>query len=843
MASLSSTQSGNWSSASTWGGSTPADGDTFTINRGHKITVNSDVRTTNGFGDIQCYGNLHLATGAKFRLDGSLLVRGNNSVSSTGPDNTFSEGNTDSGGRFSAEGNDIIFEVNGTNAEQHRIWVENERHTSIDIRGDYKRTNTQLSTAVTIGDSYITVDSTSGIAAGDWIAVFDDSDQNDLRVKSDEGFWVHDIDSGNNRLYIRQYVSPTAEILSIAGSTITVDNAKVFRAGYKLICDTGSNRKTATITAIDYITNKITTDVTFVTANVGKTLYQTGAEREHSVDDVVEKIATTVQTAITSTGTTNQLVVGSSSDIAVGDTIVIDVDNDNNTNWNYDSAYTVSSKSGNTLTLDRNIAHIHNAGSIVQILDRHIIFKGVNSDVRPYLYTEYWTSTTDTATRHVCIKNVEFDTWGGNSNSTYYRGIMIAGYNSWYDGNSSAGNRDFASRFQGNTIHDSTGNNDYNGFSFRHSYGLKIRNNFAYGNGSMQRGYWFWSTQYNPQVCNNYATRFAYSCLYFDAAYDYYVDISYNFLSRSDDYAFMQHQNRSGHTISHNILLNNENRGIYIFYHGHNTAIRRLYQKGFRFWPYKGISDGTTNFVDCYLDPKWYKRYWNENTDDAVLSTSYYGFGGMSGDSNYYGNPGGNGLIKSYEANFEYDQLIHIGYDSLCQKQEDGTWKGFCLDDSSGMYWSDAIYVPANTVVRLACKVKGQNNSNYSFPSLFAVDNQNTYSTGRYRTQFSGQTTRLDSSAANISRAQGFWEIDTASSAMRGAWEDLQITVDSQKFGYLLAYGIVINNSNLREDPIYFTEPEVFFESPRKLKSHKDGKNAVRSGFTRAKKRIGGTRL
>ena len=48
MAALSSTQSGNWSSSATWGGVTPADGDTFTINRGHEVTVNSDIRTTDG---------------------------------------------------------------------------------------------------------------------------------------------------------------------------------------------------------------------------------------------------------------------------------------------------------------------------------------------------------------------------------------------------------------------------------------------------------------------------------------------------------------------------------------------------------------------------------------------------------------------------------------------------------------------------------------------------------------------------------------------------------------------------------------------------------------------------
>jgi hypothetical protein len=52
MAALSSTQSGNWTSATTWGNVTPADGDTFTINYGHKVTVNSNTVVTQGYGDV-----------------------------------------------------------------------------------------------------------------------------------------------------------------------------------------------------------------------------------------------------------------------------------------------------------------------------------------------------------------------------------------------------------------------------------------------------------------------------------------------------------------------------------------------------------------------------------------------------------------------------------------------------------------------------------------------------------------------------------------------------------------------------------------------------------------------
>ena len=49
MALITSAQSGNWTSTSTWtGGSVPADGDQFEIQPGPAVVLNSDVRTTNG---------------------------------------------------------------------------------------------------------------------------------------------------------------------------------------------------------------------------------------------------------------------------------------------------------------------------------------------------------------------------------------------------------------------------------------------------------------------------------------------------------------------------------------------------------------------------------------------------------------------------------------------------------------------------------------------------------------------------------------------------------------------------------------------------------------------------
>ena len=227
MALLTSAQSGNWTSSATWGGVTPADGDTFTINRGHKVTVNSDVIQTNGFGDIAVYGNLHFETNAQFRLNGRITVWGQN----TGDYNSnkwFVDGDNTTGGLLSMTGSNVTLEVRGTNADQHGIWIETERFASMKLDGDEKKTTTALAASASVLDSYLSVDDSTGFAAGDWIAVYREGNQDD-RVLGDEGFWVHDVDSGNDRIYFRQFVSPTAVITAASGATITVDNSKVFR--------------------------------------------------------------------------------------------------------------------------------------------------------------------------------------------------------------------------------------------------------------------------------------------------------------------------------------------------------------------------------------------------------------------------------------------------------------------------------------------------------------------------------------------------------------------------------------------------------------------------------------
>ena len=102
MAVLTSSQSGNWNASATWGGSTPADGDTFTIAQGHKVTVSSDFRAGVGYGDILVRGCLHFATNGKIRINGRITVQGNGSTDYSKSGGVSAQDFTEGGGSSGA---------------------------------------------------------------------------------------------------------------------------------------------------------------------------------------------------------------------------------------------------------------------------------------------------------------------------------------------------------------------------------------------------------------------------------------------------------------------------------------------------------------------------------------------------------------------------------------------------------------------------------------------------------------------------------------------------------------------------------------------------------------------
>jgi hypothetical protein len=846
MAALSSTQSGNFNSASTWGGTAPSDGDTFTINRGHKVTVNSDLRPTNGYGDIVVYGNLHLTTNGKFRINGRITVKGNDSYAyNTGTQ--FAEGNTtNSGGLLSSDGNNMILEVRGNNADQHGIWIENERFASMQLDADAKRSKTALSSNLLVNADYIPVSNASLFSAGDWIAVYRD-DHQDNRVRGDEGFWVHDVDTANNRLYYRQFVCPSSEITSISGTTVYVENAKVFRKGYKIICGTGSSRKVATINDINYAQNKLTMSASFVSGNVGQIMYQTGAEKKHLSGDAVEKIATTLTTEVSTSDSTNQITVGSAADIAVGDTIVIDVNNDVR-GWDFDSEYVVTAKSGNTLTLDDQVRHIHFAGSVVQILNRNFTIKGVDtsSDTRPFLYVEYWTDYSNAHTRNIRVKDVRFTNWGGNTGSTYYRGFMIAGYNSEFRDNESTDNRyDFQSCIQGVVIDNCNYKTSYTGLSTRHPHGLVVRNCCVYNIGGYN--YFNWSSTHNLKWYNNYATRSDYTTFYNDAMYEPYNEWAYNYYTRSDDYGMLFHQNRdAASAVRHHIVINHEQRYFYTYYNQPGSVYERMYFDGYAAnIPLSGMSSGPLKWLDCYFGNRATKNIFTDEPG-KIWANDYLVYGGDDGRARWDRTTGKSMYQISYEHNFMYDTVAEAwGAHWRYKNSESGDSWFMVGGDTSYPFFADQVYVPANTTVRLSCELKTPSIGSYSYPLMFARTHYGGYSRGRWETDYTGQDSTV-SSNESVSNLVGWEEVIYWDSGSQDSFQEKQLTIQPQDRGYFLVYGVACASTNNRQEIFHMRDVNVLFDTAPGIrpKDTNNGKGIqVRSSFNSGKKRIGGTRL
>ena len=839
MAALTSSQSGNWASSSTWGGSTPADGDTFTIAQGHKVTVNSDQRAGTGFGDILVRGCLHFATNGKIRMNGRITVQGNASTdyskSSGVSAQDFTEGGGSSGALLSATGNNIHLEFEGDNADQHGIWVENISYSSWKFIGDDSVTTTELSAVANPGDEYITVDSTTGFGLGDWVAIYN---TNNARPEEqhDEGCWVHDVDASNNRIYTKKFVGPKAIVSSASGTSLVVDYANIFRVGYQIIFGTGNNRNVRTITAISENTLTLNSSVSG-TISSGTEVYETGLDKKHAVDRQVRVNAHVLTSAAAVNDTT--VTISDATDILVGDYINIDVDNDVDTNWDYNSEYSVTAKSGNTLTVSPAIANIRKAGCLVQRLNRSITIEGVDTDVRAYCYIEYDTDSSRAGTREIGLKDIRWWKMGGNTNNNFYRGAcMVAGYNSDYRAFSTNSREDYQSKYENCVVHDSNGKSSYTGMNTRHVQGFIWRNCISVNTGN--QGYWQWSSHYDMQFMNNYATRNAYSSVDNGAMYSS-PEYGYNYSTRSDDYGWLLHHMRNICNVHNNIFLNHEQRPLYIYYQTGGTQFRRMHFDGFRNIPYVGMGGGHAHFIDSYIQNKWYKQVPGvyagyTDTFGIVDANDYFGNSGWDSRADYTRNPGFGMYSEYMDWNFEEGSHAVIEAANLVyQKSTSKIWSLVNLRTETTIALQSHVYVPANTAVTITGEFKGEANTNYSKPYLIAKKVASAR-LGRYELNDSSTFSVSSDTAVKNSHVFGFLDQLQFTSSSQGLWEQKTMTVAAQKYAYRLIAGYRVDSDN-QEEIGYIKDLNVVLAKAGKLKSrHFESKSQTNT----SKKRISG---
>ena len=818
MAALSSAQSGNWTSSATWGGSTPADGDTFTINRGHTVTINTDVRTTNGTGDMAVYGRLLISGGGQMRLNGRMIVYGGSAY--------FSEGDNTSGGKLEM-GSDSRIEIRGDNAAQHGIQITSETYAWSELIGTEKNLSTTLTATGSYNDAYLACNSVTGFAAGDWVTVY--KRDIDYRIDKDEGFWIHDVDTNNNRLYIRQFVGPTATIQSVSGNKITVNNGKVFRIGYRLIFGTANSRNTHTVTNI--AGNQITLSGTVAGSVVGETVYQTGLEKLHVVGETVKRKCTTLQEEVTA-NSTNEIQVGDASDLSVGDYIIIDVDNNVDFDWDYDSKYEISEINGNTLVLANNVRHKHFAGSLIHIITRDCQIHAVDSssDTRVFIYQTYWSSGSGYY-RRLRWQDVWFQGLGYNTNSVYYGGVGHNGYNSYYTEGSSDNRYNYESRVD-SCVHDTANyRSSYTGFMGRLNNLIVIRNNTSYNN---ERGYWGYSTNYNWRFYNNYSTRQYYCSFLWDGTYDPYTRCQYFYGTRSDDYGFMIHQKREQTSVRSIILKNHRYRPFYTYYGNEGYFFDRFHMDGFRYWPYTG-GGGEFYFLDTYIKNSW------DGTSPTGTGLVYSNFivGAQEGYADYNRTMGKTNFVQFVNYNFEKDSMAQLsGY--ILREWDEGmsAWKCWNGDRNNAAF-AEQMFIPAQTTVRISCDVQTAGAGSFTMPILFARSGHDPYLQGQWENNADGGT--ANNSTTNSSHGSpyvGFYEGVAYTSTSQSGFETKTLTVAAQPNPYFLVTGIRLPSSNIREEPFYMRDVMIYLDKaapPRfNLPSSQPTKYAIRSAFTPA---------
>ena len=761
MATITSAQTGNWHDTSTWtGGSVPnatnhTNNDTIVISHGHKVTVSTDISGIKT-PDITIDGNLHFANGSKMHLDGRMTVNNtNNSNTSAGE---FVEGTSSSGSLLSMVAGSEI-KISGNNDAQHGIQIASRSWCGVDIDGGEPTLKTELNGNHAHRSTYLTVDDSANFTTNDLISIY--RREEDYRLKNDECFFVHDVDTSNHRIYFRRFVTPKAKndppvILASVGSTIQVDDASVFRVGYQLLFGTGSDRNVLTVTGINLKRNIITfgSSVTNPGNQANNSVYQTGTEKYHLSDSHVRRTSSAMAATYTGTAGLRTVVVNNAADFSVGDSIYIESCGDNvyqytsgsETNaWRFNLVYGITGISGTTLTVDRDILYDGKIGGLITKMSRGVVIKACDSSgndipdgdrdtARVFFNVRYWTSNSyyQGPSRRCKIKYVEFKGLGYNTkDSTNFRaGVTIAGYNGRLDTKITGSTTD------NTTIHTTSGvsqtgenyldgctftaynqasnstrdGDSYGGICVRHPYGMVSRNHVVVGAG---RGIWHWSTQYHIKSHGHIVAACNYVCLELGSSYGATTEYSYMYLRMAEDYGNLIYNQRQG---TSNLLahFDVQYQNSYAFYaaYGTETIVRNYYANKYRYL-YPSVDGTDANWV--WLNSRVMPNTWDASAyiyNPAITYPPYYDrdqirhYGTIAHDIRQ-GSPASKGRISIMEHGFREDESVMF-FSNLTRLVRHGSnnvvdW----IVSPSNRPTADArVFVPANTVVKLRSVIK-----------------------------------------------------------------------------------------------------------------------------------------
>jgi hypothetical protein len=705
MATITSTQSGNFSATTTWvGGAVPIDGDSFVIATGHTVTYDVVTPVTTGFQDSNIFGTLQTLSGSPttLRMNGRLNIVTN-------------------GTYHARSGHKLQFR--GTAAESHILYHQEVSGSKLIMEGSDGMPTTTLSSAANENSTSFSFTSTTNFAPGEWFAVYNNTTAQTGNAGSttlrDEGFWIHDI--VGTTVYFREFVGPTSNIISYVGSTITVGNSKVFRAGQRIVFGTNAagNLNVRTISSINYATHVITCDSTITGNPTGVTVYETGSNKIHASGDKVRKVATVTTTSSTSTATT--ITVANSNQFVANDEIWIEARSEcggtTDRAWNAygtDSGpryrHVVTSVAGNVVTLNAQIGYNVVQGALVTRLTRDVVVEPVTPNVDYYgVFCGFW--STD-YTRKLILKDVFFR-YVGSSQGMSEGGVTIRGYHSTNSPGVTLTNTIPALNQQpwveGLSLTSSNSTRDLGGLVAWSARYCQFRCCTAVGifNSSISLYYDSGTAAYNciSAGSNAWGMRLE--------GYVEWGEVSHNYSSRS--YNGIRITTYEANCGTHRNIIDALTEGPNTF--SNSIPLHRFKVTGGLYGPAQ--DRGHTQFV--YSKIRTCSGY--SNVFDPVPGTYQRGMFHSQGDR------GNQALcqLTSIEDDFEVDRVRQFSYGT--ERWWDNTefaWRVVVAVDFDEAWrgWYQTIYIPANTTVIVSCSVKLAPNFVGTYPYLAVSDLQ-----------------------------------------------------------------------------------------------------------------------
>lgn len=795
MATITSTGSGNFGSTSTWvGGVVPVDGDGFIVNYGHLVTIDDDQRVTNGYDDSYVRGKLQITGTGKLRMNGILYVDNTSNYTAY-----FSEGNSSTAGFFRMDAGALL-EIRGTNSDQHRLHVQAQQYVTCEIYGTNPNPSTTLNGAVDTNVTSLTFTNASNFRIGDWISVYyEDYGSTYAYNKSDEGFWIHDIDG--NTVYFRHYVSPTCTIQMSSGNVLKVDDAAVFRNGTKIIFGTGSNRNVGTISSIDYVNNKITFSDSIAGSVVGEKIYQTGTEKCHYDGSTILRIAATL-TANQASGQ-NTIVVNNVNGFSVGDLILIpnnDLDNYYNV-WDYVQDFYITDINAETNTItfsngltDNTVSSLPysvQSGGIVVNMSRDTKITAPTystseqSFITVYPYSNY--------TRRFKIYNT-FINLGANTANSYYGSAAFTGSFSF----DSVSYGQYVSVIDGVVIIPTNRTSYAGGGGWGlYAHYINRRNTIVYNgtyglqSGAVDLGY------FNNIICRNsswamYLTHNSFVGLAGEYCYNYCIRSAYGH--------YLENVYFATNSFRHNYILAIPTRPIQVAYSVNGYCLDRLYIDGFITWPFISSRASKVKFLNSYLGNKWdgtgESKVYNGEVDIAAESSSEFGRGTAY-----------SGIFESIKHNFRYDESLIWGSSNAMRSYNkaenawytipDRYYGGYC-----GFY--NTLFIPANSKVYITAQVKTIS-PNTNYPYLIAKELFDYYD-GKYKTL--GDAALAPDSQYSTEIA-GFTTQQRFTSSSSNDYESINMVLPAQSYDYMINIGVMLINSGIANSKYGWYEKDL----------------------------------